>query len=335
MRLVRPLLLALSVWTSSTTAWAGAPLQEASKEQWSAAQKAFEIADELYDAGNYAEAVTAYRASYDIVQSPNSRLMIARSLQQQGELDAAFEEFQRTIDEGSVAATHDEKYLKTVDAARTDLDALLRKAGRLTIVLKNPSSGTIVIVNGREILAERLGRPLVVPPGRVTIGVSTASGPAARQEIELRIGEQRTLSIDAGRPLSSEPGASLPAHATAPATSNTPNGTLRTLTWVSVGVGAAGLATFAIFGALNNDAYSDLSSECVDRRCTPEQEDDIEAGQRFQTAANVGLGVSVAGLGAAATLWLFSRESSRASASRLPQLAVTPSSAQVGWQGRF
>jgi hypothetical protein len=78
-------------WTLSAGA-AGVPVDQASNDQLRAAQKTFRVADDLYDAKRFEEALTADRASYDIVASPNSRLMIARSLRELGRLEQAYHE---------------------------------------------------------------------------------------------------------------------------------------------------------------------------------------------------------------------------------------------------
>ena len=58
----------------------------------------------LYDAKHYAEALTAFRASHDVVKSPNTRLMIARCLRELGRLGEAYAETAATIAEAEAGS---------------------------------------------------------------------------------------------------------------------------------------------------------------------------------------------------------------------------------------
>jgi len=68
----------------------------------------------------------------------------------------------------------------------------------------------------------------------------------------------------------------------------------------------AGLATFAVFGALANAKYGDLDAACGGGPCPPARRDDIDAGKRDQTIANVGLAVGLIGAAGAVTLFVIS-----------------------------
>ena len=320
--------MSLGLFASTHEAFGSTPAESANKEQWRAAQKLFEAADELYDAGKYSEAVTAYRASYDIVASPNSRLMIARSLVAIGQFTPARDELEQAIVQADGIAKYDAKYAQTAQAARTELEALLAKVGRLSIALKGGMTDASVSVNDVQIPKAQLTRPLLLAPGRVVVTATTANGQVARQELELKAGAEQSVEL-AGPAL---PGAAGDSGSEAA----THGGTGRTaLVLTSAGLGAAGVITFAVFGVLSNKKLGELESQCPDGRCPSDPHDDVNAGKRYQLIANVGLGVGAVGLGTAATLWLLGRNDGAHEHAAVPQLTLTERSAQLAWQGRF
>jgi tetratricopeptide (TPR) repeat protein len=188
MRFASAICLCLALLAHAHAARAGSPAQTASKEQWRAAQKLFDAADELYDAGKYAEALTAYRASYDIVASPNSRLMVARSFLALGRLSHALRELERAEREANEVASHDVQYRRTAQAARAEIDALLTKNGRLTLVLEGAMADAAVSINGREMPKAELGDVLVFAPGRLVIVARMPSGTSTRRDVDLAAG---------------------------------------------------------------------------------------------------------------------------------------------------
>jgi hypothetical protein len=69
----------------------------------------------------------------------------------------------------------------------------------------------------------------------------------------------------------------------------------RTWGYVSLGVGAAGFVTFAIFGAINQSTFDDLQSSCPNGHCPTDRSDDVDKGRRAQVIANIGLAAGVVG----------------------------------------
>src|SRR6185503_10233169 len=99
--------LAALVCSTALAFAGGIPVDQASNAQWKAAQKTFRVGDELYDGKRFSEALTAYRASYEIVASPNSRLMIARCMRELGRLSDAYTEFEGAVADAQAAAAKD------------------------------------------------------------------------------------------------------------------------------------------------------------------------------------------------------------------------------------
>jgi hypothetical protein len=328
---------AVAVWALGASA-AGVPVDQASKEQWRAAQKTFLVADDLYDAKRFSEALTAYRASYDIVASPNSRLMIARSLRELGQLEPAYYELLGTISDAEAFAKKDEKYRASARAAREDLEALKNRVALLTLRLSDAPPGTKVSVGARQVDPGALGRALVVEPGPVRVIASAPGGPEVRHDLTLEAGSASELELELGAVAIDRPSAT----PSAPVESSPADDSSRVssepsslLPWAYVagGVGVAGLAAFGIFGAMTNSKFGALETECADGHCPPDRSDDIDTGRRYQLIANIGLVAGVVGLGTGAALFVLSSGQEKQASSRKPWVAVGPGNVQVG--GRF
>ncbi|WP_437518023.1 hypothetical protein [Sorangium sp. So ce1099] len=107
------------------------------------------------------------------------------------------------------------------------------------------------------------------------------------------------------------------------------------LAWAAGGVGVAGLGVFAVVGALSLDAEAELRATCAPR-CPG---DDVRAIRVQHAVADVGLGVGVVALGAAAWLYLTRPAAAtpppaRASALR-PALRPLAAGASAGVEGAF
>jgi hypothetical protein len=132
--------------------------------------------------------------------------------------------------------------------------------------------------------------------------VHTPPDPPKHQTLTLAAGETKTVEIEAVAPPPPPP----PVVAVAPPPPPRPAEKLRPYAYVAGGIGAAGVITFAIAGALANAKYSRLQSDCNNGPCPPSKADDISSGRTQQTIANVGLVVGLVGIAAGTTLFIVS-----------------------------
>jgi len=327
------------LFSFAVPAWgAGATVYDATPDQLKAAQKTFEVANDLFDAGRYEEAITAFRASYDIVASPNSRLMVARSLRELGRLDDAYQEFEAALADAKAAAAKDaKKYAKTVAAVEAEIAMLRQRVAMVRLELAHAPQGTTVKAGDRTIEGPALARPLLFSPGEVLISARGPGGEAAEQKLQLVAGTEQTVRLDLASGPEPTPVAAPAGQAPSPAAASisTEGGDgppLRTIGLVAGGIGVAGLATFAVFGSLNNSKFDDLESSCqADGSCAADKQSDIDTGRTYQTVANIGLVVGAVGVAAGATLFVLGGSSERAA--RPVHVAVGPGRIAVG--GRF
>lgn len=275
----------------------GASPETATDEQLARAQALFLEARAALEEGKNEAALEAFRASYGVVASPNSHLFVARCLATLGDAAGAYREFGLVIEEARQAAAHDPKYAPTAEAAAAEQAELREKVGFVTVRLENAAADTLVNVAGETIPAQGLGE-IVVNPGLVEVSAGSATqlvmmGPGDRREVVL------TLA----------PAAPVFALETAPDTTLDPEASrkrMRTAAYIAGGLGAAGLATFAVAGSMARSQYATLQDECGGP-CPASRQSDIDAGRRSQTIANVGLAVGAVGLGTGTVLYLMSR----------------------------
>jgi hypothetical protein len=283
-------------------AWGG-DVQSAEKEQRAGAQKTFEAGSKLYDTKHYGEALAAFRASYQIVASPNSRLMIARCLRDLGKNAEAYREYDAVAAE---AARGGERYKSSAEAATEERDELKAKLAFLTVHVADAPAGTSVKVGETAVAAADLGVALPFEPGQMVVTAAN-EGASARADVTLTAGAASDVELRLAKPESAPPPAVVVAPAPVPVAPPAPSTSpLRTWSYVAGGVGIAGFATFAIFGAMTSSKYSSLQSACPGGRCPAGKQGDVDSGKTDQTVANVGLGVGIVGLVAGGTLFFLS-----------------------------
>jgi hypothetical protein len=282
---------------------------DASAAQKRDAGKKLAQGTKLFEKGKYDEALARLRASHDKVADPKASLMIANALRNTGDLLTARAEYKKARAEAEEAARTEATYESTLTQAREGLDELEGVLGRLSIKLVQAPAGTEVTVDGEPVPVTELAEPLFVAAGSVTVEATAPDGTVARQVVSVNAGQGAAIELlfsghEAPQELvSREPEATPEQPQAAPAISD--GGKDRTLAFVAGGVGLAGIATFAVLGALSKSQFDELESDCPDGHCAPDRDADIAQGKRFQTIANVGLGVGIAGAVASVALFAF------------------------------
>ena len=294
--------LVLLAWLSSASlAAATTPVEEASEADEAAAREAYIEAKKHYDALEREAALSGFQRSYAVVASPNSQLMIARVLDRLGRHVHAFEAMRATMREAErVSALSPElakKYKKTLDTATALTAELRHKVGLVSIVLVGAANreGAQVTLNGNAV--DSVDEPVIVFPGRVVIAVQNRFG---RGEVSAEVAGGRDVRVEIEVPGPAPLPPPLPLQ-----TSDDGVRATTVLAFGSAGIGVAGFAVFAVFGALTIDAFDTLEQSCPLSRCPATSQPDLEDGQTYQAVANVGLVVGVAGAIASVALFLF------------------------------
>jgi hypothetical protein len=287
------------------------------------AQARFARGKELLGKKQYEAALAEFRASHEIVGSPNTRLELARCLRAMGKLVAAYAELGRTAVEAKELVGQDNRYQRAYDSATAERAEIEPQLGFVALTIQNPTDETKVAVGGEQIRRAAWGEPAPAIAGSTEVVVETPGHAPVKRTVSLAAGQKTALTIDAqsgelpGGPPAPPPPTPLPDTGPSP---------LRTAAYVAGGVGVAGLVTFGIAGMMARSTYNDLNTTCNGGPCPADKVGEISSGKTQQTIANVGLIVGIAGVAAGGTLFVLSL--SKGTAGPSTGLVVSP-----GWMG--
>jgi hypothetical protein len=296
----------------------------------------FTAGQKLFDAGRQADALPYFRKAFAASSSPNARLMVARCLIALGKTTEAYEEMATTTREATARAETDPKYARTRDAAAAEMALLERRIGKIVVALAEPGAGAAVTLNGAPLSAERLGVPVAVQPGTMTIEATHAGDKPVRREVTIGAGETKTVAIAFTNAAAAAAGAAPPAATmpvTPPVEARSQGGGVRIAGFIVAGLGAAGMGAFAGAGLAAKSKFSTVETECGNVRCTdPKYGSVIDSGKTLQTIANAGLGVGIAGLVGGALMIALGGPSKGPVSARIE---VGPTGVGLGYEGTF
>jgi hypothetical protein len=306
----------------------GTPVTSASDAQKSAAQKAFTDALNKSKLGKHEEALAGFRASHEIVASPNSRLMIARELAALSRFGEAYREAVVAARLAEAAAAVDPKYADAVKGAQEDLAEFRAKVGFVKLDLRGIADSEVVIA-GRTITREEKAEPIAVDPGEVVVVARSPRGQETRTVTVAAGTEQAVTFVDQATSSSEKP---VQKSEKSLHPFDMDDGQRITGTVVG-GVGVVGMVLFGVFGGLHLSKYNDLQDQCPNGRCPASLQEDADSGRGLQTAANVSLVIGAVGLVGGAGLLIPTYVIERGPGSSALELRVGPGSAYL--EGSF
>jgi hypothetical protein len=248
-----------------------------------------------FQSGNFAAAADKLDRAYQALRVPSLGLWSARALEKTGKLVAAAErylEVQR-LDPG----TGDAAVQRQAQAdAGTEHVALVPRIPNVVIEVEGaPPNEVKLTANGTSVPSSLIGVKRPVDPGAVTLE-ALHGGRTAREEVTLSEGETKTVVLRFGASAAAAPAAAVPAAATGapppPAKEDRPaeepssgSGT-RTLGFVAIGVGAAGIVAGAVTGGLAM-AGRDSIDGCEGTRCPVSERDEVGTYNDLRTISSV------------------------------------------------
>lgn len=285
-----------------------------------------------------------FRRADALFHAPTLLLGLARAQVGLGRLVAAQESYNRIIREG-VPADAPPAFRAAVDAAKSEVGAVATRMAYITLRVDGSDSPEVTI-DGKAFPAAALGVRRPIDPGKHTVvakaqGFIDATGSfevneAASAELAL------TLEKDPNAVAATTPGAGAkPGDSSSVPPSDTPppgepakssSGALKTVGWISLGVGAAGLAVGGITGALAMGKHSDIESACGGATCPPEQQGEIDSYKTLGTVSTIGFIAGGVGVAAGAVLLLTAPKVSVEKSAKV-QPVIGPTG--VGIVGRF
>lgn len=267
------------------------------------ATRAFKTGNQHYKLKQWEKALAKFEESYAAVNSPNSRLYIARCKMQLKRYLESYEDFQGTIDEGKQREVAEPKYKPTRETAEVELGELVQNhLAVVTIVVENATDEARLTIGGQEVPHDKWGRGIPLLPGEATVVMEAPGVPAQSEDLVLAAGDTKDLSFDAAPPPEPEVVAPPPPPPEEPEGEGNP---LLIPAIIAGGVGVVGMGTFAIAGLMSNATFDDLEAKCGGPCPDRERENDlIDSGKTEQTVANIGLIVGAVGLATGATLFV-------------------------------
>lgn len=204
------------------------------------AQQLYQIGRERFRAEDFEGARAAFAASLDVVDSPNTRMYLGRSLQHLGRNAEAWSMLDRAASDAAARAEAEPRYAATRDSARAEADALAPSVARLVVEVTPAPADVTVRVNGHPIQRALLGASLPMDPGEARVEVSAPGFRGSTESVTLAAGASRTVALAMA--------ALPPPRPRAPRALNPVTPPARTSPWRVAGVvtAAAGVATLAV-----------------------------------------------------------------------------------------
>jgi hypothetical protein len=283
-------LLSLGVAVAQPTAGASA-----------SAESLFREAKELMEQGKVSEACGKFTASYDIEPMVGTLFNLANCHEQEGRTASAWAEFLRAA---SMARSQSQADREEIARGRArDLEPKLMRL-RIEVPEAVRLAGLEVTLGSTPVEPAAWGSPIPVDPGEQVIR-ATAPGKEPREDrvtlttegatvvFELRpLNDAPTEPVVVPAPPREEPPAPPPPRSEPLGADSDPGRSQRTVGLVVGAIGAAGLATGAVFGALAKGDWEDAKAEgCASGACpTPSGQTASEGANDKALIGTIGVG---------------------------------------------
>jgi hypothetical protein len=303
-------------------ALASAPAARAqSSSDQAAAEALFKQARDLMASGQYAEACPKLAESERLDPAPGTMLNLATCYERNGQVASAWVTFKEAATAARKADQTDRARLATEKAA-----ALEPSLPTLTIVVPPASDLPDLEVrrDGEVVGRAEWGAPIPLDPGPHAIEARAAGRVAWQgQAPALAVGTKASVEVP---PLATLPeGQSAPVPGAAPgiappatpaqaalpsAMDTTPaepahrGGTQRAIGWIAGGVGLAGVAAGAVFGAIAMSDNNQASNGCISNVCNNQGISSTHDAKNAATASTVAFAVGGGLVAIGLVLWL-------------------------------
>jgi hypothetical protein len=248
---------------------------------------------------DYATAADRFGRADSLVHAPTLVVDWARALQGLGRFVEAHEKYELVLREG-VDSSAPKSWLRALEDAKKELDALKPRLAWVTVILKEPPTATVKI-DGVVVPPGAIGVKRAADPGFPEVTVTEPGYEGFRQTVTVGPGEEKSLEVT----LTKLPEVAAPVAASTNAyRPRQKSETRRILTYVAFGVGGASLVAGGVTGVLALRERSQLESECVAGVCHSSSQPKVDMYHKWGTVSGVTLAIGVAGVGAGLVLLL-------------------------------
>lgn len=287
-----------------------------------------------FDQHRYEAAREKFSRAYRIAQVPKLAVWAARANDKLGHLVAAYELYRQALSLQPNDLWKADTQQQAQKDAEDELGKLQPRIPKLTIVIEGANANDVSVrVDDKQVPSDLLGVERLADPGQRQI-VGRRGDEVVNQAVTLAEGEKKQVVLkfrDVSAPAVMTPGVTTGAVPMASQTSTQPDGRVpssttpgtlgatlnaqpardqstssgngqRTLGWIGVGTGAAGLVFGAATGILVALKYGDLSPSCPNHNCGGQHTSDANTYDTMRTLSTVGF--VVGGVAAATGLAL-------------------------------
>lgn len=323
----------LALACPTVTLAAGVTVIDASRQELDSAKSPYDEGVKAMNEKQYKVAVEKFRQSYDIVASPNSRLMLGRALVKVNRPLEAYKEFEGTVALATELAVRQPKYKKTADAAKKELDDVRVELAFITVI-----PGTEVSIDGRKLSDTDWNKPIPVNPGKLTVEIMATDGRVRKKRMRMEPGVNRVLTADltpssatVTRAEDAEPAKEQESPREEASSSSAPGSGLsrKTVGYAAAGVGAAGVVGFIGFQVVGNAIFGDPKEHCNGTQCSAAAVDNGSIKGRYQGFSYASLTLGVLGLGVGAYLIFTDQPNSSTESANATALQVGPGSVSL------
>lgn len=265
---------------------------------------------------DFTTAADRFSRADSIIHAPTLQLGLARAQLGLGKMVTAQETYNRIVREG-VTAGAPPTWTAAVDAARKELDALAPRIPQVVINVKG-SSAARVTLDDAVIPTAALGVKRPADPGAHLIRAVAEGFAPAEATVTLREGATGTVSLELKAasaaavkppvvavvpPPTTTPPIAAPLPPSTPRDASSGSSTQKTLGFVALGVGGAGLILGGVTGGLAIGKHGDLALSCP-KGCLPAQQGELDSFHTLATLSTVGFILGGAGAAAGTILLL-------------------------------
>ena len=290
-------LLALTL-ALATPAWAAEP--DASTR--AAARKIATDGVAALQQGDAELASQKLEKAFELLPAPSIALWSARALIKRGLLVEASE---RLLQAGRLPPSEGNEQAVQAQAqkdAASELDALTPRIPKLVITLDGAQPNEVSVnLDGKPLSSALLGEEQPVNPGAHKVS-GTRGAEQTEQALNLVETQKSQVVLHFHGPApgsasapaaAAPPAASVPpaaVAATPPPAAGAAGGGSKTLAFVALAVGGAGLITGGVTGLIALSKHSDLTNNpaCVDARCPPSLQSDVDSFHTMRTVSSIG-----------------------------------------------
>jgi hypothetical protein len=256
---------------------------------------------DAYQAGDYVAASEKLEKAYAILKAPSLGLWSARALKAIGKHIEASERYLEVTRLDAASGDVSVQRKAQLDAS-LELNALRPKIPTLSIRLQGATVNEVTVsLDGSVIPPDLVSESRPVNPGAHEI-LATRDGDTVKIRISIAEAEKEDRVVEFPAERTHPANSSLLAGSPPAGAEPSKTSTARTVGWIALGSGAAGIAIGGIAGVValtKKGSIDDAQSGCSNNRCPTSQQDLVDSYSSARTISTVGFlsGALLAGTG--------------------------------------